>query len=201
MLLADNGLLPLRPVPDPLDLAGVAADDIGLQCGGWTVEWQGAVGRITEGTTFRQALATPGTDVRYAADGRFAGDEKLPIGIVCVAEEPYAEGVGDCAVPDVRAEDRAVFARMRERCERLVLIVYSGRPLVITDLIDAADAVVAAWLPGTEATELPGLLFGRWPFEGRLPQPWPHAAEELGDPETSPLYAVGHSLTTGGVNG
>jgi beta-glucosidase len=201
VLLADNGLLPLRPATEPLYLAGVAADDMGLQCGGWTIEWQGAVGGITEGTTFRQALATPGLDVRYAADGRFAGDEKLPIGIVCLAEEPYAEGVGDCAVPDVRAEDRVVFARMRERCERLVLVVYSGRPLVITDLIEASDAVVAAWLPGTEATELPGLLFGRWPFEGRLPQPWPHSADELGDPETSPRYAAGHALTIGGVNG
>ncbi len=198
VLLSNDGTLPLRPTPETLYVAGSAAGDIGLQCGGWTIEWQGQAGPITEGTTLLQALRTGHEDVRHAADGVFAGEEKLPLGIVCVAEEPYAEGVGDCAVPDVMAADRAVFSRMRSRCERLVLVVYSGRPLVITDLIEASDAVLAAWLPGTEATELPDLLFGRRRFEGHLPQPWPRTAGDLSDAGAVPLFSMGHGLVAGG---
>ncbi len=198
VLLANDGLLPLRNASEPLYLAGAAADDVGLQCGGWSIEWQGATGRITEGTTLRQALEAALPDACFSADGRFPGDEMLKVGVVCVAEEPYAEGVGDCAVPDVRAEDRLVFERMRARCERLVLVIYSGRPLVVTDLISRADATVAAWLPGTEATELPGLLLGRWAFEGRLPQPWPRTAADLEAANGSPMYPFGYGLGRGG---
>ena len=197
VLLANNGTLPLKPVPASLDVAGVAADDIGLQCGGWTVEWQGAAGPITKGTTLREALEAAVPGVRFAADGRFPGGESAEVGVVCVAEDPYAEGPGDRAVPTVREEDRIVFERMRARCDRLVLVIFSGRPLVAPDVLSRADAVVAAWLPGTEATELPGLLLGRFPFEGRTPQPWPRAAADLDRPDAAPLYPAGHGLAAG----
>lgn len=85
-------------------------------------------------------------------------------------------------------------ARMRERCERLILVIYSGRPLVIPELILQADAVVAAWLPGTEATQLPGLLTGDHAFEGRLPQPWPGRAEDLSDGMNASIYRASHGL-------
>jgi beta-glucosidase len=200
VLLVNDGTLPLRPVPDPLDLAGAAADDIGLQCGGWTVEWQGAVGPITPGTTFRSALEATVPSVRYEADGRFPEPERSSVGIVCVAEDPYAEGPGDRAVPTVRQHDRVVFERMRARCDRLVVLVFSGRPLVIPDVLERADAVVAAWLPGSEATELPGLLLGLHPFEGRSPQPWPRSAADLDTASLTPLYSVGHGLTLAAVD-
>ncbi len=181
VLLANDGTLPLQPAPASVDLAGVAADDIGLQCGGWSVEWQGAEGRITEGTTLRQALEAAIPSVRYAADGQFP-DERAAIGVVCIAEDPYAEGLGDRAIPTVRPQDQLVFERMRARCDRLVLVIYSGRPLVIPELLEEADAAVAAWLPGTEASELPQLLLGDAPFEGRLPYPWPRTARDLSVP-------------------
>ncbi|MDH3500246.1 MAG: glycoside hydrolase family 3 C-terminal domain-containing protein, partial [Acidimicrobiia bacterium] len=84
-----------------------------------------------------------------------------------------------------------------DRCERLVLVIYSGRPIVAPDLITQADAVVAAWLPGTETTHLPDLLLGRLPFEGRLPQPWPRNATDLGNKEAVPLYPIEHGLRLG----
>ena len=67
----------------------------------------------------------------------------------------------------------------------MVLVVYSGRPVLLGDMFDRSDAVVAAWLPGTEATELPELLFGRAEFEGTLPQPWPLAVDDLEDTAVS----------------
>ncbi len=197
VLLANNGTLPLQPVPQRLELAGSAADDIGLQCGGWTVEWQGASGQITAGTTLREAFEAALPGVSYSSTGSFPDADRAPIGVVCLAEDPYAEGLGDRAVPTVRQEDRVVFERMRARCDRLVLVIYSGRPVVVPDLIDRADAVVAAWLPGTEATELPGLLLGSFCFEGRLPQPWPRSAADLDTPDQQPLYRFGHGLAPG----
>lgn len=192
VLLENDGTLPLRPLPEHLDLAGVAADDIGLQCGGWTIEWQGATGPITPGTTFRTALEAAVPSVGYAADGHFPDSDRSPVGIVCVAEDPYAEGLGDRAVPTIREQDRIVFERMRARCDRLVVVIFSGRPLVIPDILERADVAIAAWLPGSEATELPGLLLGSHPFEGRLPQPWPQSASALEAPDHPPLYPVGH---------
>ncbi len=197
VLLTNNGTLPLRPTPDLLDLAGSAADDIGVQCGGWTVEWQGASGPITAGTTLREAFEAALPGVRYSPDGSFAHGDRAPVGLVCVAEEPYAEGPGDRTVPTVREQDRVVFERMRARCDRLVVVIFSGRPLVIPDILATADAVVAAWLPGTEATQLPGLLLGGLEFEGRLPQPWPRTAADLDATDAVPHYHAGHGLSAG----
>ncbi len=198
VLLKNDGVLPVQPAATPIVLAGEAADDIGLQCGGWTVDWQGARGPTTAGTTLREALEAFVPDLAYSVDGRLPDAERPQTGVVCVAEDPYAEGPGDRAVPTVRQDDRVTFERMRARCARLVVVVFSGRPLVIPEIVSAADAVVAAWLPGTEATELPALLFGRLPFEGRLSQPWPRSAAELDTPDGSPLYPVGHGSTVGG---
>ncbi len=195
VLLADNGVLPLHPAPAQLDVGGRAADDIGLQCGGWTAGWQGAPGPITGGTTLLAALraALPGA-VRYRPDGGPTGD-RSSLGVACIAEPPYAEGLGDRAVPGATEEDRAMFARMRARCDRLILVVYSGRPLVIPDLVDEADAVIAAWLPGSEATLLPDLLLGRAPFAGRLPQPWPASEQDVEGAAGRPA-----SMSTGGTS-
>jgi beta-glucosidase len=195
VLLENRRGLPVPPETDSIEIAGRAADDVGLQCGGWTVGWQGGIGAITPGTTLVEAFRqTFDGDVVYEARGHLPGGTSGGIGVVCVAEPPYAEGPGDRAVPTVSDDDRTVFARMRERCDTLILVIYSGRPVLVSDLMDQADAVVAAWLPGTEATELPGLLFGNYQFEGVLPQPWPDAAVDLGDPDTVPRHPIGHGL-------
>lgn len=196
VLLKNQRSLPLGT--EPIDVAGVAANDIGLQCGGWTVAWQGGRGPTTAGVTLLDALRSvlPAT-VGYDPDGQFGDAQPSRTGIVCIAEEPYAEGPGDRALPTADERDRAVFARMRDRCERLILIIYSGRPLVVPDLIEQADAVVAAWLPGTEATELPALLLGTEPFEGKLPQPWPGSEPDVANVGATHQFPVGHGLTTG----
>lgn len=194
LLKHDRGV-PLPTDARSIEVAGRAADDIGLQCGGWTVGWQGGSGKTTPGTTLLGGLRSANTwDVAHDPDGEFPGSDRSRVGIVCIAEPPYAEGPGDCAAPTATDEDREVFARMRSRTDLLILIVYSGRPLVIPDLIDQADAVVAAWLPGTEGGALAELLAGLHPFEARTPQPWPRTFGDLGDPHAMPLYPTGHGI-------
>ena len=194
VLLENSGALPIAGGIESLVLAGVAADDIGLQCGGWTVGWQGSPGPITDGTTLLDGLKEVfGERVRYSPDGRLSADERVEVAVVCVAERPYAEGPGDRAVPTVTEEDRAVFTRVRRQADRVVLVIYSGRPLVIPDLIEQADAVVAAWLPGSHGAALAEPLVGSQPFEGSITQPWP-ATSDLEDQGGSPLFEIGHGL-------
>jgi beta-glucosidase len=195
VLLKNDGALPLPPGTRSIEVAGKAADDIGLQCGGWTVGWQGGSGRTTPGTTLLEGLGAANTwNVEWDPVGRFSGRDGSKVGIVCIAEPPYAEGPGDSAEPTASEEDRAVFARMRDRTDVLILVIYSGRPLVIPDLIARADAVVAAWLPGTEGAALGDLLAGLRPFEAKTTQPWPLSFATLGDPDAAPLYPAGHRL-------
>ncbi|NNC74776.1 MAG: glycoside hydrolase family 3 protein [Acidimicrobiia bacterium] len=190
VLLKNDRALPMGA--DRIAVAGVAADDIGLQCGGWTVGWQGGTGPTTDGSTLLDGLSTK-VAVTYASDGNV--DDRFPVGVVCIAEEPYAEGPGDRAEPTVTEDDRATFMRMRQHCDTLVLVIYSGRPLLVRDLIDQSDAVVAAWLPGSEGAALADLLVGDQPFASRTPQPWPASAGDLGSAAAPALFPTGHGLT------
>ena len=191
VLLKGSGEPPIPPGTSSITVAGTAADDIGLQCGGWTAGWQGAPGAITDGTTLLAGLGDKNAwEITFDPSGSLDGRHEVTI--VCVAEPPYAEGPGDTAVPSPTDEDRALFSRMRERSEHVVLVLYSGRPLVATDLIERADVVVAAWLPGSEAGALADVLAGDHPFGATTPQPWPRSPEDVGSPGATPLFPVGH---------
>jgi len=175
VLLKNEGALPLKKDPGLLYVAGRAADDIGLQCGGWTIEWRGIPGGDIPGTTLLQAVratVSPGTEVVYEPSGRF-DDRVADLGLLVIAEPPYAEMTGDRADLTLPSEDVSLIERFRSKCRVLVCVLYSGRPLIVTDQLDAFDAFVAAWLPGSEGTGLADVLFGDLPFTGRLPLAWP----------------------------
>lgn len=186
--------LPISRDASSIWVAGSGADDIGRACGGWTVGWQGAPGPITEGNTLLDGLrAMMGDRVRHIANGQIRSDERAEVGVVCIAESPYAEGPGDCATPTASVEDRDIFDLVRQKADRVVLVIYSGRPLVIPEMLSRADAVVAAWLPGSEAGAIGELLCGLWPFEATTPQPWPRDQESIGESEKS-IYELGHGI-------
>jgi beta-glucosidase len=189
-----EGTLPIAA--DRLLVAGDGADDIGLQCGGWTVEWQGGSGPITAGTTILEGLreVLPGSDIRHDPAAGFAPGEVAPVGIAVIAERPYAEGLGDRGDLRVPEADLAMVERLRARVDRLVLVVVSGRPLVLGDLVDRCDAIVAAWLPGTEGAGVADVLTGRRPFTGSLPRRWPAGSAQVDDPagDWSPQWDRGH---------
>lgn len=155
LLKDDNDTLPLAKDTPLIFVAGPGADDVGIQCGGWTIEWQGESGDITPGTTILEAIksaVSEDTTVLYTRWGRFEGvrDEIADVGIIVVGEMPYAEGIGDDADLSLSEAEITMIERMRERSERLVVILVSGRPMIITEQLAQVDAFVATWLPGSE---------------------------------------------------
>jgi beta-glucosidase len=209
VLLKNEGqALPISKDAPLIFVGGAGADDIGIQCGGWTMEWQGKLGSITTGTTILKAVQTAAGEnsrVVYDPQGGFKGETGTDgqpavagVGIAVVGERPYAEGVGDRADLSLTAEDQAVIQSMRARSQKLVVILLSGRPLVITPQLPQADAWVAAWLPGTEGEGVADVLFGETPFTGKLAYTWPRDNDQL--PQTGkdfslpPLFPIGFGL-------
>ncbi len=204
VLLANDGLLPLAP-EGSIYVAGSNADDVGNQAGGWTVSWQGMSGDILAGAT---SILDGITEVAPEAAVTFSEDASAPtaghdVGIVVVGETPYAEGQGDVGVGgndlELSAADRAAVENVCAAMECVVLVV-SGRPQIVTDLVDDVDALVASWLPGSEGGGVADVLFGERPFTGRLPVSWPTAADavpvNVGDEDYAPLYGFGWGLRT-----
>jgi beta-glucosidase len=195
-----GGTLPLsRDIPHIL-VAGRAADDVGLQCGGWTIAWQGQAGDITPGKTLLagiQAAVSENSAVRYDPAGKFDNPGgTADVGIVVLSEAPYAEGEGDRADLTLPAADVALLARVRARCRKLVVVLLSGRPLIVSEHLPRWDAFVAAWLPGTEGDSVAQVLFGDYPFTGKLSYTWPRSMDQIprkqGD---EPLFPLGHGLS------
>jgi beta-glucosidase len=182
LLKHEAGTLPLAKDTPALFVAGVGADDLGMQCGGWTIEWMGEHGPITDGTTILDAIrqaVSPAADVQYSATGDFDSVPDTAVGVVVVGETPYAEGVGDRPDLHLSEDDRALIARMRAQCDRLVVIVLSGRPLIVTEVLGDCDALIAAWLPGTEGQGVADVLFGDYPFTGKLAFNWPRSMAQV----------------------
>lgn len=199
LLKNENDTLPISEETHRILVAGAGADEIGMQCGGWSIDWQGKRGAITPGATMWEGVqeaAGEETAVAYSATGTFVGTPKAEIGIVVVGEEPYAEGEGDRADLSLSAEDIAVLERVRPLVEKLVVVLLSGRPLIVTDHIDQWDAFVAAWLPGSEANAIADVLFGEYPFTGKLSFRWPRRMEQipLGSGDGEPLFPSGFGL-------
>ncbi len=204
VLLQNEGqVLPLAKEAGLLFVGGAAADNIGIQCGGWTIEWQGKGGSILPGVTILEAIQAAVADagsVRYDPQGLFAEESGAggqpavaEIGIAVVGEAPYAEGAGDRADLSLSAADVALIQAMRRRSQKLVVILVSGRPLIITDQLPLADAWVAAWLPGSEGQGVADVLFGDLPFTGRLPYTWPRSMEDVVEKQ-APLFPLGFGL-------
>ena len=185
LLKNDNQTLPIAKDTPTIFVGGVGADDIGMQSGGWTIEWQGKTGNITPGMTILDGIKAQVSDkakVVYDKFARFRNEKDAngnptiaDIGIMVIGEQPYAEGRGDS--PDLLLLDN--ISLIRERSKKLVIVVLSGRPVNITAQLKVADAVVAAWLPGTEGDGVTDVLFGDKSFTGKLAFTWPRSAEQL----------------------
>jgi beta-glucosidase len=197
------GVLPLRKDLRHIHLAGSHADDIGNQCGGWTISWQGKSGPITQGTSllgaFEQA-AHRGTRITYSKDG--SGAAGADVAIVAIGERPYAEGQGDDPLLTLDPEQLELVTRLKAGGMPVVVVLMTGRPVLLGKLLESADALVAAWLPGSEAQGITDVLFGDEEFSGKLPHSWPRNIEQVpinvGDASYDPLFAYGYGLRMGG---
>ncbi|HEY0709145.1 MAG TPA: glycoside hydrolase family 3 N-terminal domain-containing protein [Polyangia bacterium] len=195
-----NKALPIAAGTKTIAVVGSRGDDIGVQIGGWsTGNWQGKRGPLTPGTTVLGGVraAAPGAQVTFSADG--AGIGKADVAIAVVGEDPYAETKGDRPDLNLTAEDRAVIAAAKATGGKVILILISGRPLILGPALDQVDAVVAAWLPGTEGQGIADVLFGQKPFKGKLPHSWPRSMDQVpvnqGDAKYDPLFPYGFGLT------
>lgn len=180
-----DSLLPLTATTSPtVRVAGSAADNMGMQAGAWTIEWQGVDGNWIPGaTSILQGLREmAGSDVtfEFSQNGIFPHDSPgVEVGIAIVGEKPYAEGWGDNPNPTLSEEDLRAIENLKRVCERVIVVLVTGRPLVITDEIDAWDALVVVWLPGGEGAGVADVLYGTYPFTGSLPLPWPAHTGQL----------------------
>jgi beta-glucosidase len=201
VLLKNNGALPLSKTGTyKIVVGGKSVDNLGYQLGGWSISWQGGSGSTTTGTTFWQALqqATAGTNITVQNVGtktksRYSGD----IGIWVGGETPYAEGKGDSSTLAFGSDNASQLSDICARVTKCIAILYSGRPVIVTDQLPKANAFVAAWLPGTEGQGITDVLFGAG-FAGKLPVSWPTAVTDEpinnGDGKT-PLFPMGYGLS------
>jgi beta-glucosidase len=199
LLKNDKHTLPLSNQIKNLAVVGEAADDIGVQCGGWTIDWQGRKGLVTHGGTtilsaIRQAVV-PESTVTYSPDGSRL--EQAQVIVVVVGEPPYAEMMGDRTNLDLSADDAALVAKATATGKPVVTILLSGRPLILNSALGDSTALVAAWLPGTEGQGVADVLFGDAKFTGKLPRTWPRDNDHLraGDQAEKPLFPLGFGLS------
>ncbi|OWM73202.1 hypothetical protein CDL15_Pgr001316 [Punica granatum] len=206
---ADGPVLPLPKNAPKILVAGSHADNLGYQCGGWTIEWQGLSGNnLTSGTTILKAIKDTvdrKTDVVYKENpsADFVKSGGFSYAVVVVGEPAYAETFGDnlnLTIPDPGP------ATITNVCGsvKCIVIVISGRPVVLQPYVSSIDALVAAWLPGTEGQGVADVLFGDYGFTGKLPRTWFKTVDQLpmnvGDAHYDPLFPFSFGLTTKPTN-
>ncbi|UYV15476.1 glycoside hydrolase family 3 protein [Porphyrobacter sp. ULC335] len=190
VLLKNQGVLPLAPGKRLL-VAGDGADDIARQSGGWTLSWQGTGlnnGHFPGATSIwgglKQAVEAGGGSAVLSPDGSYA--EKPDAAVVVFGETPYAEFQGDRAALLLDPELTAPYATMKKLQAQgipVIAVMITGRPLYVNPALNAADAFVVAWLPGSEGAGVADVLVGdaagqpRFDFAGKLPADWPRTAQ------------------------
>ncbi|MES3152350.1 glycoside hydrolase family 3 protein [Sphingomonas faeni] len=212
VLLKNQGVLPIKASANIL-VAGDAADDIGRQAGGWTLSWQGDGNTNADFPNAQSIYAgiaatmkAGGGTATLSADGSFT--KKPDAAIVVFGEQPYAEMRGDLRTLEFQPGDKqalALLKKLKAAGIPVVSVFLSGRPLWVNPELNASDAFVGAWFPGTEGGGIADVLIGtpdgkpRKDFTGRLSYSWPKTAGQFvlnqGQPNYDPLFALGYGLS------
>lgn len=205
VLLKNDGVLPLAAGAKIL-VAGRGADSVAQASGGWTLTWQGGLeltnekyfpGATSIWTGLKQAAEAAGGSATLSLDGSFAA--KPDVAVVVFGEEPYAEFEGDRKNAVFTDEEGLnLLRKFKAAGVRTVAVFLSGRPLWMNREINAADAFVAAWLPGSEGAGVADVLYGKRPASGRLSFSWPAHCD--GKPVNGPegaLFNLGYGLSLG----
>ena len=205
VVLKNEQVLPLSKSLRCMHVVGKAADDMGIQCGGWTIDWQGKEGDVTTGgTTLLAGIKEVANQIEVHHTEANADTTHAEAVVVVIGEPPYAEGVGDrdsLAIPEA---DKQMILELGKNDKPVVLVILSGRPMELSDqIIESCDAIVAAWLPGTEGAGVADVLFGDVAATGTLSYTWPKTTNQhpinVGDKSYEPLYPFGYGLKTHAV--
>lgn len=200
LLKKKDNILPLPKENFKIHVAGKNADDLGNQCGGWTISWQGSSGEITTGTTILQAIkgAAPNATISYSIDG--TGASGADICVVVIGETPYAEGQGDRSDLSLARNDIAAVRNAKNAGIPVIVLLISGRPMILKPIWHFCDALIAAWLPGTEGQGIADVLFGDYTPAGKLTHSWPRNMLQIpisvGDTDYDPLFEYGFGITS-----
>jgi beta-glucosidase len=201
LLKNDNRALPVAKSGARIHVAGKSADDLGNMCGGWTIDWQGRSGEVTPGgTTILQAIrqsVSEQTQVTYSRDGN--GAAGADVAVVVIGETPYAEMSGDSEDLSLASEDVEAVANARRAGVPVVVVLVSGRPMIVDSILEQCDALIAAWLPGTEGQGVADVIFGDYNPTGKLSFSWPRSMDQIpinvGDDAYNPLFEYGFGLS------
>ena len=201
LLKNENSLLPLSKDIDSIVVVGSKGDNIGNQCGGWTLSWQGSTSDRFEGTSILEAIentVSENTEVTFSIDGSEIPSD-ADVAIVVLGENPYAEFTGDDDDLSLLTPDKDVLNNVTDTGIPIIVIILSGRPMIITDEIDQMDALIAAWLPGTEGQGIADVIFGDYAPTGKLSYTWPSSMDQIPindtDGSQGSLFPFGFGLT------
>ena len=198
VVLKNENLIPISKESKSIVVAGRGADNLGMQCGGWTINWQGGQGDITIGTTILEGIkesVSAETKVIHSKDGTDLGNVSGDLAIVVIGEDPYTEFFGDKDNLDLLEEDIQTINNLKDKGYKVLVLLISGRPMNIADHLDNWDGFAAIWLPGTEGNGVSDILFGDFQSTGKLSYPWPLNAEDGANaPENDLLYNIGFGL-------
>ena len=217
LLKNKNALLPLNPKSKIL-VAGDGADNIGKQSGGWTITWQGTNntnGEFPGGTSIyagiKQQVESAGGQVELKVNGEYT--EKPDVAILVFGEEPYAEGHGDRETLNYQPgykSDLKLLQKLKSQNIPVVSVFLSGRPMWVNAELNASDAFVAAWLPGSEGQAVADVLLTdangeiQYDFTGKLSYSWPAEVSQTKvnrfDTQYQPLLPYGFGLSYGDKN-
>lgn len=208
LLKHHNNVLPIDKNTNKIVVVGEHANNAGLQSGGWTIAWQGVGQNYKGATTILDGIKSIAKgEVIYDADatGNYIDAD---IAIIVVGETPYAEAFGD--IGDGKGQYKLSLSEKHKNYIKayankginVIVVMISGRPLVVTSEIDQSDAFIAAWLPGSEGDGIAEVLFGDYNFMGKLPHSWPKSEEDFKgkygpnfwDDSIIPLFELGFGL-------
>lgn len=197
VLLKNNGILPLKK-NSKIFITGPAANSVGIQCGGWTIDWQGNQ-RQPSGVTILEGFeniakengGTIITDIKKAVEA--------DVTVVVIGEESYAEGKGDdgtLGLGDGMALEENIKSLndAKKLNKPIVTIMVSGRPRIISENLKEWSAFAEAWLPGSEGEGVADVIYGNANFKGKLPVTWPKSNKDLPIKEGNILFPIGYGL-------
>ncbi len=201
LLKNENDILPFKN-GQKIYVTGPAADDIGVQCGGWTINWEGFRGdSFTKGTSILKGLKDIASknNIEIITDQKQA--DQADAVLLVIGEQPYAEFKGDTVDPSITGnkaltDNENAINRAKSVNKPIATVIVAGRNVLIGDYIDEWDAVVMVYLPGTEGDGVASVLVGEVGFSGKLPMPWYKTVNDIKKPNPDLLFDIGHGLTT-----
>jgi beta-glucosidase len=204
LLKNNNELLPLKENAKVF-ITGKGSDDMGLQCGGWTIGWQGTADngqKVTEGSTILEGLKNLAPEMNLEIITEPSRATEADVVVAVIAEEPYAEMHGDTKDLSITGshaheENQKTIDLIASLNKPTVVVILAGRQQVdLGNFLDDWDAVVMAYWPGSEGGQaLANVIAGKRDFSGKLPMPWYRSVNDIGKRNTSLLFDLGYGLS------